>query len=145
MDLHNCTLFTICLGIIKAIGTTSSVCLAIIIWFVNDNEVLEELYRLADWTVTITGLYICCAATNTSSKPQVRYPKIVSDYTVGILTVTGKEAGLIILFRKLSVLISYILITCHEELHAKYNLSHKGHTMEVVNFNYFWKRLLQWM
>jgi hypothetical protein len=27
----------------KAMGTTSSVCLAIVIWFVNDNEVLEDL------------------------------------------------------------------------------------------------------
>jgi hypothetical protein len=42
--LHNCTCFTICLG--KATDTTSSACLAIILWFVNNNEVLEELYKL---------------------------------------------------------------------------------------------------
>jgi hypothetical protein len=40
MDLHTCTCFIICLG--KGTNTTSSACLAITVWVVNDNEVMKN-------------------------------------------------------------------------------------------------------
>jgi hypothetical protein len=48
----------------------------------------------------ITGSHVCFAAINTSSERQVRYLKIVSLSTDGILSVTCKEAGLITLFTR---------------------------------------------
>lgn len=127
MDLHICTYFTICLG--KATDTISSACLAIIFWFVNDNEVLEELYKLNAYIVMITVSHIRCAAINTSSEPQVRYLKIVSLSTDGILSVTGKEAGLITLLMKHNSpdTVPFHCLAHHEALCAKYcDLSHKG-------------------
>jgi hypothetical protein len=137
-DIKLCQAFSICLD--ESTDVTSSARLAIIARYPKNNEMREELIKLANLSGTTTGAEICQKVVEELKNADLDVNKIVSVTTDGAPSMTGKDAGFVNLFTKHvgHPLVAFHCIVHQEALCAKSILKELEDVMkivtEIVNF-----------
>ena len=97
-DIELCQAFSICLD--ESTDVTSAARLAIIARYPKNNEMREELIKLANLSGTTTGAEVCQKVLDELKNADLDVNKIVSVTTDGAPSMTGKDAGFVNLFTK---------------------------------------------
>jgi hypothetical protein len=131
-DLNKSTFYSICVD--ESTDITSSARLSVISRFCNNNEVREELIKLASIPAKTTGENICEVVVNVLENAGLDLSKIVSVTTDGAPSMVGKDRGFVTLFSKRidHPLIGFHCLIHQEALCAKDGLMQYANILKLV-------------